>query len=113
MPFGEKTMSDELSLHLLELLKLYHTEMKESFTLHHMLNEGRTTLTEVENRALEEKIDASVGRKFELAEEQLLAGNSPLSVLRAFLAPHSAACFPAEFQEARHLSSQLYKSFYS
>ncbi|HSY37125.1 MAG TPA: hypothetical protein VK814_15325 [Acidobacteriaceae bacterium] len=80
-------MLDELSLHLIELLKHYHTEMKASFTLHHMLSEGRTTLTEVENRSLEAKIDASVGRKFELAEEQLLAGKSPLSVLQTFLAP--------------------------
>jgi hypothetical protein len=80
-------MSDELSLHLLELLKLYHTEMKTSFMLHHMLSEGRTTLTEVEKRSLEAKIHASEGRKFELAEEQLLAGKSPLSVLQAFLAP--------------------------
>jgi hypothetical protein len=80
-------MSDELSLHLLELLKLYHTEMKASFTFHQMLIEGRTTLTEVEKRSLEAKIDASVGRKFELAEEQLLAGKSPLSVLQAFLTP--------------------------
>ena len=80
-------MSDELSLYLLELLKLYHTEMKASFTLHEMLSEGRTTLTEVEKRSLEAKIHASEGRKFELAEEQLLAGKSPLSVLQAFLAP--------------------------
>jgi hypothetical protein len=87
MPLGEKTMSDELSLHLLKLLKLYHTEMKASFTLHHMLVEGRTTLTEVEKQSIETKIHASVGRKFELAEEQLLAGKSPLSVLQAFLAP--------------------------
>lgn len=87
MPFGEKTMSDELSLHLLELLRLYHTEMKASFTLHQMLSEDRTTLTDVEKRSLEAKIHASIGRKFELAEEQLLAGKSPLSVLQAFLAP--------------------------
>lgn len=87
MPFGEKTMSDELSLHLLELLRLYHTEMKAPFTLHQMLSEDRTTLTDVETRSLEAKIHASIGRKFELAEEQLLAGKSPLSVLQAFLAP--------------------------
>jgi hypothetical protein len=61
--------------------------MKASFTLHQMLIEGRTTLTEGEKRSLEAKIHASVGHKFELAEEQLLAGKSPLSVLQAFLAP--------------------------
>ncbi|HEY5214798.1 MAG TPA: hypothetical protein VIJ38_17430 [Acidobacteriaceae bacterium] len=80
-------MSDELSLHLLELLRLYHTEMKAPFTLHQMLSEDRTTLTDVEKRSVEAKIHASIGRKFELAEEQLLAGKSPLSVLQAFLAP--------------------------
>jgi hypothetical protein len=72
---------------VLELIRLYHTEMKTSLTLQAMMQDGQSTVSGIGLRSIEAENNQAVGPKFALAEEQLLQGTEPLNVLRAFLAP--------------------------
>jgi hypothetical protein len=75
----------ELGRSVLMLLTLYRDELKDNLRIRVLLDSQCGDLTVHERHALEVSINSTVDSRFETSRDQLIAGQTPVFVLRKFL----------------------------